>query len=188
MAKFEDLTGKKFNQLTVLERSGNFEFNSTKYQAKWKCLCDCGETVYTGTTFLKQGKSRSCNKCGNKKRSINNRKISIYSVIFNKKVAKVAGRRNIKVNMTAEEYYNIAKNNCHYCGIEPIEFNPYKYSTKQESIYVHGVDRIDSSGDYEVSNCVSCCTDCNYAKKELSVDQFMSLVERIYNHSIKDKK
>lgn len=47
----EDLTGKKFNRLTVLEYLE---------QSKWKCRCDCGKEVITYGKFLKSGKVKSC--------------------------------------------------------------------------------------------------------------------------------
>lgn len=56
MGKFEDLTGKKFNRLTVL---GLGERNSCN-QVQWKCKCDCGNIVLATTTYLKTGHTKSC--------------------------------------------------------------------------------------------------------------------------------
>jgi hypothetical protein len=35
-----------------------------------------------------------------------------------------------------------------------------------------GIDREDASGDYTMENSKSCCTDCNYMKKDMSLDNF----------------
>ena len=46
-----DLTGEKFGRLTVQEWAGN---------GKWKCLCECGNTVLVQTDNLKSGNTKSC--------------------------------------------------------------------------------------------------------------------------------
>ena len=46
-----NLIGKKFNKLLVLEYVG---------ESKWKCLCDCGKETITKTSSLKSGKTKSC--------------------------------------------------------------------------------------------------------------------------------
>lgn len=51
-----DLTGKKFDRLEVLERVNN----ETGNRYKWKCLCDCGNTVLVSPQNLKNGHTKSC--------------------------------------------------------------------------------------------------------------------------------
>ena len=55
MAVFKDLTGKKFNRLTVL---GLGKRNSSG-QIQWKCKCNCGNIVFATTTYLKTGHTKS---------------------------------------------------------------------------------------------------------------------------------
>lgn len=64
MGRFEDLTGKKFNRLTVL---GLGERNSCN-QLQWKCKCECGNIIFATTTYLKTGHTKSCG-CYSKKSS-----------------------------------------------------------------------------------------------------------------------
>jgi hypothetical protein len=45
------LIGQVFNQLTVLEYTGD---------SKWKCQCSCGNITYVKTASLKSGKTKSC--------------------------------------------------------------------------------------------------------------------------------
>lgn len=47
----EDLTGRKFSLLTVIDYFGN---------SKWKCSCECGKVNYPTTHQLLAGKVRSC--------------------------------------------------------------------------------------------------------------------------------
>ena len=64
MGTFKDLTGQKFNRLTVL---GLGERNSSG-QIQWKCKCDCGNIVFATTTYLKNGHTKSCG-CFNKEQA-----------------------------------------------------------------------------------------------------------------------
>ena len=53
---FVDLTGQKFNRLTVISRDTN-----TKYgEATWKCYCDCEIEVSVRSYALKSGSTKSC--------------------------------------------------------------------------------------------------------------------------------
>lgn len=64
MGAFKDLTGQKFNKLTVL---GPGRRNSNG-QVQWKCKCDCGNIVLVTTTYLKNGHTKSCG-CFNKEQA-----------------------------------------------------------------------------------------------------------------------
>ena len=56
MPAFIDLTGKKYNLLTVLKRSEN----AKNGEARWQCLCDCGNITYVTASNLKSGLVQSC--------------------------------------------------------------------------------------------------------------------------------
>lgn len=66
--KVEDLTGKKFNNLTVLERKGS----DSNRRALWYCKCTCGNFRTVTTTALKTNLIKSCVNCSvkNKKKTI----------------------------------------------------------------------------------------------------------------------
>src|SRR5690606_26606217 len=54
----EDLTGKKFYGLTVVERA-----SSRGHRTRWKCVCDCGSNVVASSSDLKSGKHKRCKAC-----------------------------------------------------------------------------------------------------------------------------
>lgn len=54
-SRFEDLTGKRFGRLVVLEPAP-----SKNGKRRWKCLCDCGNTIEVSTGALKSGNTQSC--------------------------------------------------------------------------------------------------------------------------------
>lgn len=48
-----------------------------------------------------------------------------------------------------------------------------------------GIDRIDSSKDYTLDNCVPCCFICNRIKNKYDLNTFFDKVEKIYLKHIK---
>jgi hypothetical protein len=56
MGKPIDLTGQKFNRLTVQELAGK----NKHHQIMWNCLCDCGSIKKVCAGDLKSGNTQSC--------------------------------------------------------------------------------------------------------------------------------
>ena len=56
MGKLIDLTGKKFNRLTVIEKTKERKHG----YVVWKCKCDCGNIVYYTTQTLNNKDTQSC--------------------------------------------------------------------------------------------------------------------------------
>lgn len=52
---FEDLSGKKFGMLSVLELSRIYDGRTY-----WNCRCDCGKTIEVNAAHLKRGVKTSC--------------------------------------------------------------------------------------------------------------------------------
>ena len=51
----ENILGKKFQHLTVIEYAGK-----KNGMHRWKCRCDCGNEIIVGQTPLQSGKTKSC--------------------------------------------------------------------------------------------------------------------------------
>ena len=81
MGKFIDLTGQKYNKLTVIER-----VESKNRHSQWRCLCECGnETIVRGVALTKKYKpTRSCG-CIRKGRKKGPEKVGKYDYIIGKK-------------------------------------------------------------------------------------------------------
>jgi len=56
MPKFQDLTGQKFNRLTVIECVGKNKHG----QKMWLCRCECGVERVFGGSSVSSGNSKSC--------------------------------------------------------------------------------------------------------------------------------
>ncbi len=54
---FQDLTGKRFNRLVVLNR---LPHNDKNHSALWVCRCDCGQERVIASKSLNYGNSGSC--------------------------------------------------------------------------------------------------------------------------------
>ena len=55
MGKFIDLTGQKYNKLTVIEK-----VESKNSHSQWRCLCECGNETIVSSDKLKNGHTKSC--------------------------------------------------------------------------------------------------------------------------------
>ena len=95
-----------------------------------------------------------------------------------------AKRREYVFLLTKEEFRKLTSGNCFYCDAIPnqITYADSKHSWKR---YTHnGIDRIDNTKGYIIDNCVSCCKTCNFAKSQMSQQEFLNWAERVHNHSI----
>jgi hypothetical protein len=68
-------------------------------------------------------------------------------------IKQQAQKKNIiwNDNMTDELCFKMMTSNCFYCGF-------------LSNDTLNGIDRMDSSQNYEIKNCVSCCKICNFIK------------------------
>jgi len=78
--------------------------------------------------------------------------------------------RGIEVQITKELAFELFRMPCHYCGELS---NPEK---------VHGIDRLDSGGNYTEDNVVTSCALCNRMKVDDSKEVFLKNIESIYNY------
>jgi hypothetical protein len=59
----EDLTGRQFGRLTVLERADDYCTPNSRPRSAWKCKCECGNIVNVVTSKLNNGHTKSCHRC-----------------------------------------------------------------------------------------------------------------------------
>ena len=151
MTKYEDLTGKKFNYLTVLELKRN---NKTKIQ--WLCQCDCGNTVIVLASHLKNAHTKSCgcfrkNKLTkeNPKYKHGKRHSRIYSVWINMKTR--CYNKNVKAY---KNYGNRGIKVCNeWIGKEKGFINFYNWAIQNGYRDDLTIERINVDGNYEPNNC-----------------------------------
>lgn len=186
MAK-RDLTGLVFGRLTVT----NFSHYESKQRANhWNCLCKCGNSITVKSASLTR-KNRPTESCGclrkerlSQKGAWNKGKkgdANCNSLIYTYK--KAAAARNIEFNVDYNVFKKLTKENCHYCKTEPSQIHN-KGGTNGHYLY-NGLDRIDSSKPYTNENIVTCCKRCNYAKRQMTQDEFKEWISRVFNYYVK---
>ena len=155
--KFKDLTGMKFERLTVIERDPDDYVNPTSgvKSPKWICRCDCGNIKSVRGTDLKTGNVTSCG-CyrvdrmtkhgmrthGNKER--------LYTVWL--------GMRSRCNNPNDSSYYDHGAIGIKVCEEwnDYINFREWAYSHGYDENALYGectLDRIDNTKDYCPENC-----------------------------------
>ena len=146
MGKFEDLTGKTFNRLTVIKRA-----EIEKKEVYYLCKCTCGNEKIIRGKDLKYNKIKSCG-CLNKEKTIERntkhslRHTRIYRIWL------------LMKNRCLNSKYHLFKN---YGGRGITICNEWKndfmsfYNWAMTNGYQDDltIDRIDVNGNYEPSNC-----------------------------------
>jgi len=174
--------GEKINSFVVV---GSSLVGKNKV---WICRCVCG----TEKTFWKFSAISHQETCGcgtdivgltaKQRRSVLSRMNSYKSG---------AKSRGFSWELSYEQFVNITTKNCVYCNAAPKLWDcvskapsvmkdcPHVNSSLYEIVF-NGIDRVDSNDGYTVDNSVACCTACNRAKSDMSIDDFKSQVERMY--------
>ena len=169
-----DLTGKSFNSLTVLKFS---HYGGVRCQY-WTCQCSCGTIVTVRKDHLVAGDKKDCGHVW---------RVSSEQYLRNQLFAQYrfgALKRSLSFLINYEEFEQIVKGPCFYCGQLPKQ--EFK-STRKESVYVYnGIDRLNNAKGYDISNIVPCCKVCNRAKSDMNYDDFISWIERICSHDRKE--
>lgn len=187
---YKDLVGQKFGKLTVVERVGSkVSYPSPKSKRKrpsfsvlWSCKCDCGNEKTITSNNLQNTESCGClwrNNKGRVRKGYENGKAAKNIIRdYYKRAAKL---RNLDWQLTDDQFFNLTKQNCHYCGIEPS-----KIRETGAGFYIYnGIDRKENSTGYTVTNTVSCCEMCNLAKRDVPYPDFLEYLMRITKYQEK---
>jgi len=106
-----------------------------------------------------------------------------YEASRNSVYRKYKNRAKIKgytFDITKEDFTRICENDCHYCGAERVISHSHK---KLNGLWKrNGLDRIDNSKGYLLSNVQACCYRCNRLKSNKDEKEFLSQITRISLH------
>jgi hypothetical protein len=105
-----------------------------------------------------------------RERNYNVERTKYIETHYNLKKTNAIGR-NMAFHITIDFYKDLVSKECVYCG------------DKKEN-EINGIDRVDSTQGYIESNCVSCCSICNFMKGELTQQSFLNQIKKIYKHRI----
>ena len=182
-----DISGRRFGMLTVVEKAPNTKYGNQSH-VSWKCLCDCGKThTVTGANLYRSTRSCGCNK-GESIRKSNRKPAGEHdlSIIFND-YKKSAEKRNLIFELSREDIRNLISQNCYYCDSSPVSKIKKTHRSEQAAMHAlfphNGIDRIDNKLGYVATNVAPCCDYCNYAKRDRSKEDFLSWIDKAFNHN-----
>ncbi len=95
-----------------------------------------------------------------------------------------AKRREFIFELTKEQFAELTKQNCWYCGQEPAQITritPHqrKCGAKYAYYLYNGIDRVNNEAGYTEANCVPCCGRCNHMKHVLHAENFIIHIRKI---------
>lgn len=138
MPSYRDRRGEKHHMLTVIRHEGSVVTGGQK-KTVWRCKCDCGNETVVHAGSL--GKTKSCGCYTNYHRS--------HGESGSRGYGQYSSAKSRCENVNNEKY--------HVYGARGIKF---KFKNYSEFLSVMGnapvgmtLDRIDTDGDYEPSNC-----------------------------------
>lgn len=177
---FKDLTGEKYNFLTVKE------FNEKT--GKWKVECVCGNIKESSSYTITSGKTKSCGCMSGKIWSDKSNKgvDSLWVSLYNS-YKSGAKNRGYSFELSVEQFKEGCSKECHYCGRVGATTRNRNSKHKEVSLSYNGLDRFDNSKGYELSNVVTCCSDCNYAKGQKSFNEFEAWLSHVIKNNEKTK-
>lgn len=178
-----DLTGQYFGDLQVLRRVDNAPGKNRAGAVMFECKCLCGKivNVRSGSLTSHRTKSCGCRKAKHcKELSKKNRKEPGYSGLIQLMFVykRSAQRKNHEFSLSVEDFRRLTSSNCYYCGVKPYRKRS-NGRTKHSTYIYNGIDRVDNSIGYTLSNCVPCCFVCNDWKSNMTQNEFLAHVKRI---------
>lgn len=144
MPKFEDLTGKTFGDLTVIERAEKY----SNGKIAWKCKCKCGRYVRRITHDLKTNRHPRCYQCSTKVRPTK------HGMANSKLYYIWVGMKGRCYNERNKSFRNYGGRGVKICDEWLNDFETFSKwalgNGYQEGL---SIDRADVNGDYEPQNC-----------------------------------
>jgi 5-methylcytosine-specific restriction endonuclease McrA len=192
--KHYDKIGQRYHRLVVIADAGSAVGpNGEILGTNWLCQCDCGNQHTVLNKLL--GKVKSCGCLNQEKQHekgqrlgylakekaarlpaeiyVKRRKFALYS----RRKKGRDGRNKIGFYLTYEQAAPLFFAPCFYCG------SKITWAKDRTTLVgLHGIDRLDSSKPYTLDNVVPCCKHCNYAKNDMSVDQFKEWIFKVHSH------
>lgn len=178
--KFVDHTGKQFGHWTILK------WVPRKKKGTWylaRCSCGTEKVVYAHS--LVAGESRSCG-CQNGLWYLRSLELGIDQnfVLTEYNRYRTHARHTYKrkkgFHLSVLVFRELILRPCFYCDSLPLRVATPKSYRAPEGL-VNGVDRVNNRRGYWTDNCVPCCTRCNSAKSDSTLEEFAAYMQHIRN-------
>ena len=154
MGRLIDLSGQRFGQVTVLERTQNHICSGGQRKTSWTCLCDCGNKFVARSENLKNGHHTSCGCLVADRMSIVGRGRKTHGESKTRLYRIWAGMKSRCLNPNAPKYNIYGGKGVKVCSEWLQSFDKFR-DWAMANGYADNltIDRIDNNGNYEPSNC-----------------------------------
>ena len=140
----------------------------------------CGNTRKFQQWEIDNNKFKKCKKCEARVEYRKNAEHIIYKTMY-RQYKHSAKQRRYTFELDYDDFIVFVNGKCHYCGREPFtkrEITKVKRSVwhNDENILINGTDRINSNLGSFKDNCVPCCKICNFAKSDMSLNEWKKMI------------
>lgn len=142
-----EMTGKKFNSLTVVEKAPT---PLTRNESYWSCMCDCGEVTIGAGTAIRSGHKKSCGCLLTKKKNQNRIKHG-YA-----KTSEYGTWRNIRsrcLNPKSINFKYYGGRGIQVCKRWLESFENFIADMGDKPTPEHTIERKNNDGNYSPENC-----------------------------------
>jgi hypothetical protein len=175
------LVGTKVGKVRITHRWG-----STRNAVYWLGVCDCGNHIIISRVNRRTRKTEINCGCEPKVRAKQLSEGEAGLKNLYKQYRAGATDRNYDFTISLEQFKTLTSSNCAYCGASPSRKKSYtgarrvKYTaTNSYAEYLfNGLDRVNNDIGYIEGNVVPCCHQCNLAKHQHTVEDFIAWVLR----------
>lgn len=176
-----DHTKKEYKYFKLLKYVGWIKKQHKKYPVYEGICKQCNSKVLIPARYAQEGKIKSCGCIKVKFTAEENKKQDITNPAFNKlyqSYKKKAEDRKLVFDLSKDIFYNLTQENCYYCNKSPYQV----FKSRKRELLFNGVDRVNNSIGYDITNVVACCGKCNMMKWNLKQEDFLNQVVNIYNN------
>ncbi len=188
----DDYIGASFSDWTVV----SFSHKSQQREQYWNVKCVCGSLNKVSRTNLFRGSTTKCKKCmelgtrGSKNSQWKGGNFISQSFLQSYKTSAKDRKINFLLKATeVEDLFYKQDGKCKYSGKEltfsDVQSGPNFDRVKNQTA---SLDRIDSSKGYTLDNVQFVHKTVNTMKWDFTEEKFLSLIKKIYKHSVKKNK
>lgn len=155
MAKLIDITGRKYDRLTVVSYQGK----TSNRQSLWLCKCECGRLITVSKGKLTSGNTKSCGCLHSEQLAKRNKENAKHGLEKSRLYGVWHGMKQRCLDPNRKEYPYYGGRGITICNEwinDFIAFREWAFNNGYDEAAPYGVctlDRIDVNGNYEPSNC-----------------------------------
>jgi hypothetical protein len=167
-----DLLKAEFKNYRVLDYFGSIKGHTT-----FNCICICGNHFLRAASEIRRGIRKGCGCLQTKVEHPSKQKPDTLHKSLLRRYSRDARTRNFKFALSLAKFKELTQQPCFYCNALPNQKHTNTGCLGQ--IVYNGIDRLDNKKGYTSANCVPCCKQCNWAKRDLSYTEFINWVQKI---------